>query len=322
MVTGLTGIGCGAVIAGASSGVVMFGAGLFVLAITKIVFDVGLGSWIADHVPYERRGRVVGVTETAWALGLLIGVSLMGLITAATSWRWGYAAAAVAVVVMAGVLARAHRLRRRRLVAAPAGGRRSERPPRPARVARRDRDVLPDVGDAGAVRHVRTVARGRVRRADRGPGGGDVRAGCTRARRLDDVGRPHRPLGQGAERRRRGGGDGAGRARPRRARLASGDRSAPPRPVHRRLRVRHRLVHPDRRRSHPRLAGEGAQHDDRVRHARAGADRDPGDPALRPLGAHARRPARRRLRRGGRRGDVRPPPRRSIGDVVSLDSRS
>jgi MFS transporter, DHA1 family, inner membrane transport protein len=105
MVTGLTGIGCGAVIAGASSGVVMFGAGLFVLAITKIVFDVGLGSWIADHVPYERRGRVVGVTETAWALGLLVGVSLMGLITAATSWRWAYAAAAVAVVVMAGVLA-------------------------------------------------------------------------------------------------------------------------------------------------------------------------------------------------------------------------
>jgi MFS transporter, DHA1 family, inner membrane transport protein len=105
MVTGLTGIGCGAVIAGASSGVVMFGVGLFVLAITKIVFDVGLGSWIADHVPFERRGRVVGVTETAWALGLLIGVSLMGLITAATSWRWAYAAAAVAVVVMAGVLA-------------------------------------------------------------------------------------------------------------------------------------------------------------------------------------------------------------------------
>jgi MFS transporter, DHA1 family, inner membrane transport protein len=105
MVAGLTGIACGALIAGASTGVVMFGAGLFVLAITKIVFDVGLGSWIADHVPYERRGRVVGVTETSWALGLLLGVSLMGLITAATSWRWGYGAAAVAVVVMAGVLA-------------------------------------------------------------------------------------------------------------------------------------------------------------------------------------------------------------------------
>jgi DHA1 family inner membrane transport protein len=105
MVTGLVGIGCGAVIAGASAGVVMFGVGLFVMAMTKIVFDVGLGSWIADHVPYARRGRVVGVTETSWALGLLLGVSVMGLITAATSWRWAYAAAAIAVVVMAAVLA-------------------------------------------------------------------------------------------------------------------------------------------------------------------------------------------------------------------------
>jgi len=104
MVGGLIGIGAGAVLAGASTGVVMFGAGLFALAIAKIVFDVGVGSWIADHVPYERRGRVVGATETAWALGLLVGVSLMGLITTASSWRWAYASAALAVVVMAGVL--------------------------------------------------------------------------------------------------------------------------------------------------------------------------------------------------------------------------
>jgi predicted MFS family arabinose efflux permease len=104
MVGGLIGIGAGAVVAGVSTGVVMFGAGLFVLAMTKIVFDVGLGSWIADYVPYERRGRVVGATETAWAFGLLVGVSLMGLITTASSWRWAYASAALAVVVMAGVL--------------------------------------------------------------------------------------------------------------------------------------------------------------------------------------------------------------------------
>ncbi len=106
MVGGLIGIAAGAVVAGASSEVVMFGAGLFVLAIAKIVFDVGVGSWIADHVPYERRGRVVGATETAWALGLLVGVSLMGLITTASSWRWAYASAALAVVVMAAVLSR------------------------------------------------------------------------------------------------------------------------------------------------------------------------------------------------------------------------
>jgi predicted MFS family arabinose efflux permease len=106
MVGGLIGISAGAVVAGSSTGVVMFGAGLFVLAIAKIAFDVGVGSWIADHVPYERRGRVVGATETSWALGLLVGVSLMGLITTASSWRWAYASAAVAVLVMAGVLSR------------------------------------------------------------------------------------------------------------------------------------------------------------------------------------------------------------------------
>jgi predicted MFS family arabinose efflux permease len=105
MAGGLVGVAIGAALAGVSTDVVTFGAGLFVLAISKIVFDVGLGAWIADHVPYATRGRVVGLTETAWAFGLLIGVSLMGLITAATSWRWGYAAAAVAVAVMAGVLA-------------------------------------------------------------------------------------------------------------------------------------------------------------------------------------------------------------------------
>jgi MFS transporter, DHA1 family, inner membrane transport protein len=105
MAGGLVGVAAGAALAGVSTDVVTFGAGLFLLAISKIVFDVGLGAWIADHVPYATRGRVVGLTETAWALGLLVGVSLMGLITAATSWRWGYATAAIAVAVMAGVLA-------------------------------------------------------------------------------------------------------------------------------------------------------------------------------------------------------------------------
>jgi DHA1 family inner membrane transport protein len=106
MLLGLVGISIGAVVAGASPGIVMFAAGLFVVALSKIVFDVGLGAWIADHVPYERRGRVVGLTETSWALGLLLGVSVLGLVTAATSWRWGYGVGAVAVGVMAVFIAR------------------------------------------------------------------------------------------------------------------------------------------------------------------------------------------------------------------------
>ena len=101
MAGGLAGIAVGATIAGLSTGIVVFAAGLLLLAVAKIVFDVGLISWTSDHVAYERRSRVVGIIETSWALGLLVGVTTLGLVAAATSWRWSY-------------LARCRRRRRRR----------------------------------------------------------------------------------------------------------------------------------------------------------------------------------------------------------------
>jgi MFS transporter, DHA1 family, inner membrane transport protein len=90
MVIGLVGTLLGCAIAAAAPSVYLFAVGVTVLALTKQRFDLGLGAWIADHVPYQQRGRIVGLTETSWALGLLVGVSLMGLITAATNWRIGY----------------------------------------------------------------------------------------------------------------------------------------------------------------------------------------------------------------------------------------
>ncbi len=105
---GLIGVAAGAFAAGSAPNLVAFAAGLLLLGWAKSVYDIGLGAWIAGHVAYERRSRVVGLTETSWALGLLVGVSLMGLITGVASPRWAYAAAAVVVVVMAGVLR--HRL--------------------------------------------------------------------------------------------------------------------------------------------------------------------------------------------------------------------
>jgi MFS transporter, DHA1 family, inner membrane transport protein len=104
MVIGLLGIAAGAVLAGASGGIVWFTVGLFVLGTTKVVFDMALISWTADHVPYERRGRVTGLIETSWALGLLLGVTILGLVATVSSWRWSYVVGAVGVVAMAGVL--------------------------------------------------------------------------------------------------------------------------------------------------------------------------------------------------------------------------
>lgn len=108
MAVGLAGVAAGTLLAAASSGLALLAIALVVLGQSKVLFDLGLGSWIADHVPYERRSRIVGLTETSWALGLLVGVSLMGLVTAGLGWRAGYAAGAVSVVVMASLVL--HRL--------------------------------------------------------------------------------------------------------------------------------------------------------------------------------------------------------------------
>ncbi len=106
MVAGLLGVVVGTVLAASSQGMVLFAIGLIVMAQSKVTYDLGLGSWVSDHVPYATRSRVVGVTEIAWAGGLLLGVSAMGLVTGVLGWRAGYATGAIAVVMFAGVVAR------------------------------------------------------------------------------------------------------------------------------------------------------------------------------------------------------------------------
>ena len=104
MAAGLSGVAAAAAIAAAAPNIVVFTLGVMLLGPAKVVFDVGLAAWVTDHVEYERRGRVVGITETSWALGLLVGVTAMGIVAGATSWRWGYALGALMVAVMAIVV--------------------------------------------------------------------------------------------------------------------------------------------------------------------------------------------------------------------------
>ena len=103
---GLAAVALGASLAASAQHVVWLALALVVLSQSKVLFDLGLTSWIAEQVPYERRGRIVGLTETSWAGGLLLGVSTMGLVTAATNWRVGYLTGAMAAVSMATVVFR------------------------------------------------------------------------------------------------------------------------------------------------------------------------------------------------------------------------
>ena len=106
MVLGLIGVAAGVTLAASSVHPAMFAVGLIVLSQSKVMFDLGLGSWTTDRVPYAQRSRVMGLVEISWALGLLIGVSIMGFLTAATNWRVGYGLGAAAVVLTAGLIAR------------------------------------------------------------------------------------------------------------------------------------------------------------------------------------------------------------------------
>ncbi|MFZ4721032.1 MAG: MFS transporter [Ilumatobacteraceae bacterium] len=106
MWAGLLGVGLGTGLAAVSTNLVVFAIALVTIAQSKVLFDLGLAAWLSDRVPFDRRGRVIGLTETSWALGLLLGVTTMGLVTAATNWRVGYAVGAVAVVALAAYVSR------------------------------------------------------------------------------------------------------------------------------------------------------------------------------------------------------------------------
>lgn len=97
MVLGMSGVAVATAAAALTTGPLGLAAALFVLSASKVVFDTSLIVWVNDHVPYERRGEVVGVIETSWALGLFLGVSAMGLLTAFAGWRWGFVLGSVAM---------------------------------------------------------------------------------------------------------------------------------------------------------------------------------------------------------------------------------
>jgi MFS transporter, DHA1 family, inner membrane transport protein len=106
MTFGMSALFVGVVGAAVSPNIVVFTVAMFVLSASKVVFDTALIVWVNDHVPYERRGQVVGVIETSWALGLFIGVSAMGLVTAVTNWRIGFGLGALMMAATGSLILR------------------------------------------------------------------------------------------------------------------------------------------------------------------------------------------------------------------------
>ena len=63
----------------------------FVLAISLsmigyLIFVPSMQAYLGDQVPYEKRGRMLGITEFAWSISAIVGVPLAGLIIASHGW--------------------------------------------------------------------------------------------------------------------------------------------------------------------------------------------------------------------------------------------
>lgn len=91
---------------GATSGVVLFTIGITAFGIAKLFYDTAMATWIGHHVPWERRGAVMGYGELAWAGSLLLGIPLVGLAIEAWGWRSAFVLVGVANVAVGVVVAR------------------------------------------------------------------------------------------------------------------------------------------------------------------------------------------------------------------------
>jgi predicted MFS family arabinose efflux permease len=63
-----------------------FAIALILTTVGKYIFDPSTQAYMSDRVPYERRGRVLAVTELGWSLAFIVGIPLMGFLI--SHWGW------------------------------------------------------------------------------------------------------------------------------------------------------------------------------------------------------------------------------------------
>jgi MFS transporter, DHA1 family, inner membrane transport protein len=78
--------GVGAMVLGFRSSTVSFAIGFALIALGVPVMTTATHTWIGATIPYERRGRVVGIYETTWAVALLVGAPITGLMIDRLRW--------------------------------------------------------------------------------------------------------------------------------------------------------------------------------------------------------------------------------------------
>jgi predicted MFS family arabinose efflux permease len=82
-----------------------FLAALILSMLGKYIYDPSMQAYLGDRVTYQRRGRVLAITELSWSLSFLVGVPAMGFLIARYGWRAPFPVLSMLGVMAFGVLA-------------------------------------------------------------------------------------------------------------------------------------------------------------------------------------------------------------------------
>jgi len=90
----------GAVIMVAWPGYMAFVLALVLILLGNLVLIPSMQAYLSDRVPYERRARILALTEFGWSLAFIIGIPLVGLVIQ----FWGWQAPFLMIACLGGLL--------------------------------------------------------------------------------------------------------------------------------------------------------------------------------------------------------------------------
>ncbi len=82
----------------------VLGAGLFIAGLAKSIFDPSLQAFISNMVPFGQRGKIIGITELAWAGCTIAGIPAAGLVIQRFSWQTPFIIIGVLSLASLGVI--------------------------------------------------------------------------------------------------------------------------------------------------------------------------------------------------------------------------
>ena len=131
VVIGVAAAGFGSLAMGLGGRLWVFGVCFALVAGGVAVMTTAAQTWIGATVPYTERGRVIGIYEASWAVALLVGAPVAGVLIDRGSWWWPFAGIGVVALALVPFVRSSMNVPR---AASPGSAGQAPHPQRPPRV--------------------------------------------------------------------------------------------------------------------------------------------------------------------------------------------